>query len=321
MYAHELFKSYHHPDWQKSLYGQIIDGYDGRFKLVLQAINDSVKFHMGLQSEVNHAAGGDQRFEDVFSQCHLPYDNCWFDYVSDARIESPMSKKIGIVHGHVRAGLLCSSLYDGLFTVNHFTALDNDDSWTMDPVTTFVGNKPLSHYEIMRNVAPSGSDTDGYAMAFIMKSTQAGDSVVSSLADELVYNAKADMSTLAKFLRLLNCKNSVFQDVQVTNKPLKNRKARREPGSFKYGYKLLRLDLGNKHGGVRSLTDIKNLWQNPLHSCRGHFKTYTPDSRLFGKYIGTFWFPPHMRGHIEVGVVKKEYEVTDNHEGQPVGTR
>lgn len=310
MYAHEVLKSFHVADWQKSFYSHIIDGYSDLFKKTLQAVNDSVKFHMGRQSEVNHAAGGERSYADVFSQSHFPYDNCWFDYLSDVRVTSPATKRLGVQSPHVRSALLCSAFDDGLYTVMHFTALDDPETWTMDPVMSFVASRPLEKYECIRHLLPSGPNPDAYVSTWLMRPTKAGEGVMTDMADELIYNAGADISTLGKFLQLLNCKNSVFQDVHVKNKPLKGRHAQREPGSFKYDYKLLRLDLGEKHGGVRSLEALKNLWSNPLHSCRGHFKTYTPERRLFGKYIGTFWIPPHMRGNAEVGIVQKEYEVT-----------
>jgi hypothetical protein len=309
MYAHEVFKSFHTADWQKSFYCQIIEGYTDLFKKTLQAVNDSVKFHMGRQSEVNHAAGGERTFADIFSQCHFPYSNCWFDYLSDERVDSPYAKSLGVATPHVRAALLCSEFDDGLFTVMHFTALDSPDTWTMDPVVSFVSSRPLERYDSIRHMLPAEPNPDAHVATWIMKPTPSGEKVMTDMSEELNYNAGADIATLGKFLMLLNCKNSVFQDVHAKNKPLKDRHARREPGSFKYSYKLLRLDLGNDHG-VRSLVEIKNLWSNPLHSCRGHFSTYTPERRLFGKHIGTFWIPPHMRGNRKVGVVEKEYEVT-----------
>ncbi len=307
MYAHELFKSFHTPDWQKSLYSQLVEGYFDFFRQTLQAVNDAQKFHMGKQSEVNHAAGGEHTFESVFTECHFPYDNCWFDYVSDVRVDSPATKRFGAITGQVRSGLLCCVLEEGLYTVNHYTALTGPDSWTMDPVTTFVGNRPLDQFATLAQALPKDKADGGYVLTSIMPTTPQGRNAVLGMQDELIYNAGSDISTLAKFLRLLNCRNSVFEEVTPKNKPLKKRNEKRKPGTFLYRYKLLRLDLGKERGGIVSLPRIKHLWQNPLHSCRGHFKTYTPERRLFGKYIGTFWFPPHMRGNATVGVVDKEY--------------
>ena len=47
-----------------------------------------------------------------------------------------------------------------------------------------------------------------------------------------------------------------------------------------------------------------------LHLCRGNFATYTADAPLFGKYIGRFWRPMHVRGDQKNGVVAKDYSVT-----------
>jgi len=55
-------------------------------------------------------------------------------------------------------------------------------------------------------------------------------------------------------------------------------------------------------GGV---TGIKQA----LHICRGHFKTFTPDRRLFGRHTGTYWWESHVRGSVERGVSLKDYQV------------
>jgi len=37
------------------------------------------------------------------------------------------------------------------------------------------------------------------------------------------------------------------------------------------------------------------------HLCRGHFAQYSAERPLFGRHVGTFWVPPHVRGSDEVG--------------------
>ena len=46
-----------------------------------------------------------------------------------------------------------------------------------------------------------------------------------------------------------------------------------------------------------------------FHICRGHFKTYTEDSPLFGRYTGTWWWEAQARGDKTAGEVKKDYNV------------
>jgi hypothetical protein len=46
-----------------------------------------------------------------------------------------------------------------------------------------------------------------------------------------------------------------------------------------------------------------------LHICRGHLRTYTEEKPLFGKVIGTFFIPAHLRGDEKVGTVVKDYQL------------
>lgn len=47
-----------------------------------------------------------------------------------------------------------------------------------------------------------------------------------------------------------------------------------------------------------------------LHQCRGHFKTFGQDAPLFGRFTGTWWWGPHVRGSVSEGQVLKDYRVT-----------
>jgi hypothetical protein len=46
-----------------------------------------------------------------------------------------------------------------------------------------------------------------------------------------------------------------------------------------------------------------------LHIARGHFRHYTEEHPMFGKYAGTFYIPLHTRGTRQAGVVSKDYAV------------
>jgi hypothetical protein len=49
-----------------------------------------------------------------------------------------------------------------------------------------------------------------------------------------------------------------------------------------------------------------------LHICRGHFAKYGEKfgkKKLFGKYEGQFFFPQHLRGSKEKGVVRTDYKL------------
>jgi hypothetical protein len=46
-----------------------------------------------------------------------------------------------------------------------------------------------------------------------------------------------------------------------------------------------------------------------LHICRGNFKTFTPERRLFGRHTGTYWWDSHVRGAAEHGISVKDYAI------------
>lgn len=92
---------------------------------------------------------------------------------------------------------------------------------------------------------------------------------------------------------------------QVTQKPpekLSRAFARRHAGKELISYRTIEIDPmrkvlvhegGMKHNGLR----------RALHICRGHFKTYSPEKPLLGRTSGTFFWPSHVRGAAEEGLV------------------
>lgn len=61
---------------------------------------------------------------------------------------------------------------------------------------------------------------------------------------------------------------------------------------------------------IRREGDIEtNGLKKALHICRGHFANYSPEHPLFGKYVGQFWKPSHVRGSIGSGAVVKDYKI------------
>jgi hypothetical protein len=46
-----------------------------------------------------------------------------------------------------------------------------------------------------------------------------------------------------------------------------------------------------------------------MHVIRGHYKTYTPERKLFGKVSGRFFFSAHVAGDPTLGVIQSDYLV------------
>lgn len=103
---------------------------------------------------------------------------------------------------------------------------------------------------------------------------------------------------------LLNCRN-------VTTKAhdrSKNTKKRRRPNRDKAAtlefstIELPSLSSESISTGVRDGTMAR-------HMARGHFKTFTEEAPLFGKYTGTYWWGWQLRGNRKNGEVISDYKV------------
>jgi len=113
-----------------------------------------------------------------------------------------------------------------------------------------------------------------------------------------------DFSFIATFLEFLNCKNIDT----VKNLPPKalNKKRVKSCKQPLFTYKTLVIKPTGKKQEAQA---AQGLWDNRVHLCRGHFKTYTDANPLFGRVTGRFWWQPAVRGDKEKGVVMKDYKV------------
>lgn len=105
-------------------------------------------------------------------------------------------------------------------------------------------------------------------------------------------------------LGLLHCKNIIEVEKGGKNPNVKNRRHRSK---------------GTKHY-VLNVIPSRNIkrteyeqsakgTQQRLHFRRGHFKEYTTEKPLFGKYVGIFWWEAHAAGSVDVGEIKKDYRI------------
>ena len=118
-----------------------------------------------------------------------------------------------------------------------------------------------------------------------------------------------EVGACATMVNILNCQNVITKDVEPPEKL--NRKRKKHRQTPLYSYKILEVVKGKpKTKDAGSVPwDYKSPEAVRFHLCRGHFKTYTEDRKLFGKYTGTFWWNPQSRGDRSKGVVEKEYSV------------
>jgi hypothetical protein len=124
-------------------------------------------------------------------------------------------------------------------------------------------------------------------------------------SNSLVFSPmKTAMKLVNYFLMLLNCKNITTID---NPPPEKLNKKRSKSGKCPlFTYKTLVI---KPTGKKQASQDAQGLWENRVHLCRGHFKTYTEENPLFGKFTGRYWWQPSVRGNKKKGVVMKDYRV------------
>lgn len=104
---------------------------------------------------------------------------------------------------------------------------------------------------------------------------------------------------------LLNCKNvTLVTEPQAGLKQMLNRHINKK----KVVYKILQIN-PLKPKTKQEYESIETGIKRSLHTCRGHLRTYTEDKKLFGKFIGTYFIPAHIRGSEEFGKVIKDYEI------------
>jgi hypothetical protein len=111
--------------------------------------------------------------------------------------------------------------------------------------------------------------------------------------------------TFVAGMSLLNCNNIVEQAAEP---PPLNRAARRRGESLPaYRYHVLKV----RPFGSRKHRDLVNDSGQlmPLHWVRGHWKSYTPERPLLGRFSGRFWFQPHLAGQDTERVVAKSYKI------------
>ena len=131
---------------------------------------------------------------------------------------------------------------------------------------------------------------------------------LQNFADNIII---VGMKSLLYSIGFLNCSN--VGTVIVKNNSKSNKKFKKKHGREPLEYREIvvepRIGQVSKHSN--DIVDHRDL---PLHVVRGHFRKYTEDRPLFGKYSGTFWIPAHAKGSKDHGEIVHEYEVNPEEE-------
>jgi len=109
---------------------------------------------------------------------------------------------------------------------------------------------------------------------------------------------------LQAFLNILSCKN-IKTELEMPDKKVQQKRATKGKLPLVSYYTLKIQNIAHS----KDSADSKGLWSNRIHFCRGHMREYTADAPMFGRLIGRYWTPPHMRGDKNKGIIIKDYEV------------
>ena len=209
-----------------------------------------------------------------------PYDLCWFDYESitgkETKEHQMRSSKRGVI-------VLRNSDFL-LFRVFYY--LDEMRGWTPPGIEYILNleSKGYSH----RSIDIAGTSFDKKALK------------TTSIED------MGDVCHVLQAMSILNCKNITTEDNLPPKKLNKKRKKNGKQEIFTYKTLIIKPTKKQKKSG---LNDSQDLWDNRVHMCRGHFKEFTKEKPLFGRFTGRYWWEPQVRGDKTKGVVMKDYEV------------
>jgi hypothetical protein len=210
-----------------------------------------------------------------------PYPVVWIDFSTFGICQNGFIKKFGIL-------IIYNKEIDDNYRFYTFRNIAGNNRWSFDPIYYFFNPQDLT--------------PDLPIKCTILNKGLVNMEKESSLKLE----AKIIFSVIRSFLLLLNCKN-ITEEKHTPDKDLN--KARNKRGKQElFTYKTLKLLLPHNKQN-HTLINEPTGEHNRIHFCRGHFKEYTEENKLFGKYVGLWWWQPIVRGQNKNGIVMKDYEV------------
>lgn len=131
---------------------------------------------------------------------------------------------------------------------------------------------------------------------------------VINIANVLPWDfCNASMMPIAlRTLSIMNCKNVTLEDSPLRRQQRRQLERKGVPTDIIKILKIKPYGTRTKGGGVET-SEPRRLERS--HVVRGHFKEFTEDAPLFGKWSGLFFWGSHLRGDAAQGKVEKSYKV------------
>ena len=107
---------------------------------------------------------------------------------------------------------------------------------------------------------------------------------------------------------LMHCKN--ISIVPEPQQPKLVKKFTRNHGTPPSSFRTIVIDpMKTAIRAVECIGNTEAAAKQRMHVIRGHYKTYTPERKLFGKVSGRFFFSAHVAGDPTLGVIQSDYLV------------
>jgi len=240
-----------------------------------------------LGFEMDDVFEGPKMPEDL-TGVSMPYSQCFFSFlIGDYAIIDPYSG--AVIAKQSKMGVLADYNYtNSLATVFIFGFHPLLRLWQAFPFWALV--------RLDDDFSGPKKQTD---MFLLKKPAGDVDDQISALVQTY-----ASIAVFLNTLKTLSCKNITTND---NHPPEKLNKKRIKNGKQPlFTYKTLVIKPTSKK---QEAQEAQGLWENRVHLCRGHFKTYTDKNPLFGSHTGRYWWQPVVRGNKEKGIVMKDYEI------------
>ena len=168
----------------------------------------------------------------------------------------------------------------------------------VDPSRMCMPAEPLDG---MPSTIPALTTVVGATPAISQRLTPDDHGRLGAYMNELVY---------AALLTVSFCHAKNVDVIEVEPNQRMSRSHRKRHGQPLTTYYTLNIDPLRKALDTDGEAATKGL-AHALHTCRGHFRTYSSERPMFGRLAGTYWVSEHSRGDAVLGEIVKDYRVDD----------
>jgi hypothetical protein len=286
--------------------------YPSVAKAIIRDIRKSHFFHFGEIGNVQHLVFKHKHHNNGICNCtplfcgeksvrvNSPYEYTWIDYHISRDVQG--MDTVGIDQLSTKRGALIICAENDLLMIKSFGYFDDRKIWTIEPynIIISIGSpiKPKIDFP-GKLIIQSGQNKHNANILLVTFDNY------EILEDDLNIVGTTIMRINA-CLKLLNCKNIQTEKIPAPAKLNKKRVKSGKQPIFDYHVLNLVLPSNKKRGYQEQSVPLSH---NRIHLCRGHFKEYTKEHPLFGKYTGLYWWEPSVRGQNRDGIVMKDYNV------------